>query len=651
VPTLADANDSDKTEVIQDPAAPKPGVAEPDYTEYQAAPASVSTGFDQARTLAQKAQAESGRLLKKRFVLEDVLGSGGMGVVYKTRDLRKVEAQDSNPYIATKILGGNFKDHPKAFMTLQQEAVKSQKLAHPNIVTVHDFDRDGNTIFMTMELLKGDPLDSLLRLEAPFSKETCLRYFSELCSGLEYAHKRGLIHSDLKPENIFVTAGGTVKILDFGIARAASLEQQGSNFDAGKLGALTPAYATLEMLKGEPPSFSDDIYALACVLYIMLTGKHPYARLSAAEAQAKNLKPARPAVLNNIEWQALSQALSFSRAKRPASVAEFRAAFMPEKRSNLPKALAALALLAIVGGAALSVRQYFAGEEQQAAIDSKLAAAKECFFQRSYQCAIDNARIVVSLAPDNADAQNILQGAGLAQQHEERENEINSLLQEASTCLDNADFGCARVKAQEVLDIDAQQLQARQMLEQITRESRRQELGTFLTAANKCLDMGDTACANTALRDASTAGAEAADLYEVRQRVDAVLGKQADEQRAREQSIATLLAQAKSCLSAGNVACTQSKTDEVLALDSANTAAIELQQSIKLAAEQRQATAATLDNFLREAESCFDKKNYSCAIAKSESALAIMPGSSSAAAMKDRALEAQNRAKKQIVIQ
>jgi len=648
---VATLSDSDKTELSPQAPASEPVAAAPDMTEYPAPQPASATGFDQARSLARKARDESGRLLKKRFVLEDVLGSGGMGTVYKTRDLRKVEAQDTNPYIATKILSGNFKDHPNAFVTLQQEAVKSQKLAHPNIVTVHDFDRDGNTVFMTMELLKGDPLDTLLRLEAPFSKDTCLRYFNEMCSGLEYAHKRGLIHSDFKPENVFVTAGGTVKILDFGIARAASVEQQGGNFDAGKLGALTPAYASVEMVKGEPPSFSDDIYALACVFYLMLTGKHPYERLSAADAQAKNLKPARPASLNNKEWQALSQALALTKAKRPASVADFRAAFAPKQPSHLPKILGALALLAVIGGAALSVRQFLASREQQATIDSKLAAAKECFFQRSYACAIDNARIVASLAPDNTDAQNILQGASQAQQQEERESALNTLLQDASECLAKADFGCARVKAQEALELDAQNVQARQLLEQVARESRRQELGAFIAAANKCLDAGDIDCANTALQDATAAGAEAADLYEVRQRADTLRGQQADAQRTREQAIARLLAEAKSCFSAGNVACTQGKAAEVLALDSANAAAIELQQSVKLAAQQRQATAATLDNFLREAESCYEKKNYSCAIAKSESALAIMPGSSSARAMQDKAVAAQKQAKKQIVIQ
>ena len=209
------SDDPDKTEV---------NTEDLDYTQYSSDASATQSGFDRARALAEDASREQGRLIKKRFVLESELGRGGMGAVYVARDLRKVEAEDSRPHVAIKLLAGNFKAHPRAFVTLQQEAVKSQTLAHPNIVTVHDFDRDGDTVFITMELLKGDPLDALLKLEAPFSIETTLRYFQELCAGLEYAHKRNLIHSDFKPANVFVTAGGTVKILDFGIARAANLE-------------------------------------------------------------------------------------------------------------------------------------------------------------------------------------------------------------------------------------------------------------------------------------------------------------------------------------------------------------------------------------------------------------------------------------------
>ncbi len=648
---MADPTDSDDTELNQQPGSSAAGPAPPDYTQYRTSGAPASTGFDKAKSLADNAQAHNGRLLKKRFVLEDELGRGGMGIVYKARDLRKVEAEDNDPYIAAKVLSKNFQNHPSAFVTLQQEAVKSQKLAHPNIVTVHDFDRDGNTIFMTMELLKGDPLDTLLKLEAPFSRETCLRYFNELCSGLDYAHKRGLIHSDFKPANIFVTAGGTVKILDFGIARAAVNDNLDSNFDAGKLGALTPAYATVEMVKGEPPSFSDDIYALACVFYYMLTGKHPYERLSAVEAQGKNLKPARPAVLNSKEWHVLSQALSFSKAKRPATIAQFRAAFVPKQRSVLPMIAGAMALVVLVGSAGLGIRQYMLGQEQQAAIDEKLAAAKACFFERSYQCAIDNARVVTSLAPDNADAQNILQGAEQAQQQAEHQQQIEGLLQASSACLTEADFACAKVKAREVLSLDPAQLQAQQLLEQISRESHRQELDTFLAKADTCLDAGDVECANTALDEAAVAGAQPAELYEARKRADATVDKQADEQRAKDHTIDALLAQAQACFSAGDFGCSRTKADAVLALDSVNTAAIELKQSMKLAGEQRQANTATMDTFLHEAESCFQKKNYSCAIAKSESALAIMPNSSKAVAMKNRATEAQNQAKRTIVIE
>jgi len=647
-------SDDDKTQISPEPDFAANHSAETDaqdYTEYTTSSNSDSTGFDQARDLAKKAQGESGRLLKKRFVLEEVLGKGGMGVVYKARDLRKVEAQDSNPYIATKVLGKNFKDHPQAFISLQQEAVKSQKLAHPNIVTVHDFDRDGSTIFMTMELLKGDPLDSLLKQEAPFSRESAFRYFTELCAGLDYAHKRGLIHSDFKPANIFVTTSGVVKILDFGIARAANRDSLSSDFDAGDLGALTPAYATIEMAHGEAPSFSDDVYALACVFYQMLTGNHPYERLSAADARDKKLKPKRPEILSNREWQALRQGLSLTKDKRPGTIKQFRSSMLPPAKSPVIKIVAAIVMAFIAGGAWFGLQQYRERAERQSIVDTKLQTAKDCFYRESYPCAIENAQVVTSLAPHNAEAKELLKAALQSQQKTEHQNTVSRLLREAQACLSESDYGCAKVKAQEVLDMEADQIQAQQILEQLVKERHRQTIGTYLARVNSCLDKGDMLCASEALEEARAAGAEPAELYEARRRADIMAAQKLDMARQLDQAIGESLEAASTCFLAKNYDCVLARTDEVLKLDAANTRAIELQQSVKLARAQIRANRKTVAKFLEQAETCYTRKNYACAIAKSESALAIIPGSADARALIRKAQNSQSAAKKNISIE
>jgi hypothetical protein len=311
-------------------------VVETEFTEYNTeGKSSNSSGFEMAKAIANRALATKENILKKRFVLEEVLGEGGMGVVYKARDLRKVEAEDPYPFVAAKVLSQGFKDHPDAFVVMQQEAAKSQRLAHPNIVTVHDFDRDGNTIYLTMELLQGQPLDKLIRSykKKGIPKEQVIPLFKDLCAALSYAHERQLIHADFKPGNVFISDEGSAKILDFGIARAASKESQNHQYDIGKLGARTPAYSTVEMVQGITPTFSDDVYALACVLYEMLSGKHPYQEKSAAVALKEKIKPKRIAALTSKEWKALSQGLALNRKDRHATVNEFRNAFMPRKKN------------------------------------------------------------------------------------------------------------------------------------------------------------------------------------------------------------------------------------------------------------------------------------------------------------------------------
>jgi serine/threonine protein kinase len=268
--------------------------------------------------------ADTPRILKQRFILDEKLGSGGMGTVYRAKDLRKVEAQDRQPYVAIKVLNNDFRAHPDAFIALQREASKSQGIAHPNIVSIFDFDKDGDVPYMTMELLQGQELSSLLK-EYPSGLPDAVIWplVEGMCAGLKRAHEGGITHSDFKPGNVFVMRDGSAKILDFGIARAVRVHHYDGDdtvFDPSKLAALTPAFASREMLLGEVPEPSDDIYSLAVVIYLMLTGRHPYDRVRADEAAKQGLRPERVKRLTRRQWRTLSSALELERSKRPRSM-------------------------------------------------------------------------------------------------------------------------------------------------------------------------------------------------------------------------------------------------------------------------------------------------------------------------------------------
>jgi serine/threonine protein kinase len=302
-------------------------------------------------------------ILKGRFVLENVLGAGGMGVVYKAKDLLKVEAQDRDPYVAIKVLSEEFRSHPEAFISLQRESRKSQRIAHPNIVNVYDFDRDGDTVFMTMEYMDGTPLDKLIKQykSTGLPTDDAWAIIDGISSALSHAHAENIIHSDFKPGNIFVTNKGVAKVFDFGISRAVAIAERTSDnqedktiFDAGTLGALTPAYASLEMLKGENPDVRDDVYALGCVAYETLTGEHPYNRVPADEAAKQGLKPKRIQNIKKYQWKAIEKALKLFRDDRTESVEKFIHELLPKIRA-VNRALTLSVLLFSIG-----VAVYFA---------------------------------------------------------------------------------------------------------------------------------------------------------------------------------------------------------------------------------------------------------------------------------------------------
>ena len=319
----------------------------------------TTRGFDAPNPGEPERMKGVGDTLNGRFVLEECIGFGGMGTVYKALDLRKLEAADRKPYIAIKVLNVQFRGHPKSLIALQREAKKAQALAHPNIVTVYDFDRDGSMVYLTMEYLSGKPLSRTLRSPdfkgMPYPQ--VLPIISGIAKALAYAHERGFVHCDLKPANVFVTDTGDVKVIDFGIARVFQKPEQDMEatvFDPGSLGAMTPAYASPEMLEHRVPDPRDDIYALACITYELLTGRHPFDRVSATQARSTGIKPQRPKNLGHRQWRALRAALSFERETRMPTVTRFLQEMTGDRSTAVYIAVAACGVaLAVIAAAAV----------------------------------------------------------------------------------------------------------------------------------------------------------------------------------------------------------------------------------------------------------------------------------------------------------
>jgi serine/threonine-protein kinase Stk1 len=260
-------------------------------------------------------------VLAGRYRIERLLGAGGMGTVYRARDLVREQMGAPDASIALKLLSDVFAESPDANSLLYSEFAMTQHLRHPGVVQVFDFnvDPDSQRAFITMELMRGLPLDRLLcerPLGLPWSE---LRDIAiELLDALAHAHGRGVLHGDLKPSNVMLADNG-VRLFDFGLGQTVEGVLPGlPKLRRETLNAWTPAYAAPELLEGGPLSTRTDVYAVACLLYELASGKHPFQRLTAIEAKEKKLdrKLKIPKHLPKSCWPALKTALALKPKKR-----------------------------------------------------------------------------------------------------------------------------------------------------------------------------------------------------------------------------------------------------------------------------------------------------------------------------------------------
>jgi formylglycine-generating enzyme required for sulfatase activity len=259
-----------------------------------------------------------GDILKGRFSLVALIGAGGMSRVFKAIDLRLAESGAGDPHVAIKVLTAAAALYFDSPAVLERGARKLQSLIHPNIARVIGCDRDGDTVFVTMEYVSGQSLQSILRSAgaAGIEEPAAMALLTGVGDALEYAHAKQIVHGDLKPGNIIVADDGTAKVVDFGMAEVVR----------GGPAVLTPRYASPEMAAGQDAEPADDVYALACIAYEALSGTHPFGRHAGAggwNSPPRPPRPPRPPGMPARRYWAIVRALAFERKDRTPSVRRF----------------------------------------------------------------------------------------------------------------------------------------------------------------------------------------------------------------------------------------------------------------------------------------------------------------------------------------
>jgi len=269
-----------------------------------------------------------GQIIKERYEIVEILGEGGMAFVYKARD------KQLQRYVAIKTLKPNYVNQEKFVDRFRREAQTAANLNHPNIVQIFDWGIDDEPYFV-MEYIEGNTLTSIISGNRTVGLNDILYIGSQVANGLKEAHKRGLVHRDIKPGNIMITPDGKVKVTDFGIV---SLQNEES--DITKTGAVlgTASYISPEQAQGKPVSFESDLYSLGTVLYELIVGKPPFTGDSPIATATKHLTD-KPEKLSNLRKdipKALENAILKLLEKRPSdrfkSAEDLRALLLQQRK-------------------------------------------------------------------------------------------------------------------------------------------------------------------------------------------------------------------------------------------------------------------------------------------------------------------------------
>ena len=263
-----------------------------------------------------------GQLLAGRFLLDRILGEGGMGAVWLARDEKLGEP------VALKVIRDALITDPSAIERFKREISAARRIHHPNVVRLHDLGEESGMLFLSMEYVDGESIAERIKRAGPMPFADARRIAVQLCDAVEAAHGAGVIHRDLKPANVILAHAGPLKVIDFGVAKLAQLE----GMTATNLILGTPEYMAPEQIRGGTVDARTDLYALGMILHEALVGRTPFKGSSpiavgfaACTQVVPPLRSARADVPD--AWDAfVRRALAKEQAERFGSAAEMRAA-------------------------------------------------------------------------------------------------------------------------------------------------------------------------------------------------------------------------------------------------------------------------------------------------------------------------------------
>ena len=424
-----------------------------------------------------------------KYEVVDVLGKGGMGIVYKATDPR------IGRLVAIKMRTGGFAENPDLLKRFYREAQSTGMLQHPNIVIVYDLgDQDGNP-YLVMEFLEGEPLDKLISSRRELSMVQKLDYIIQACNGLNYAHQRGIVHRDIKPANLMVLRDGSVKIVDFGIARIGDQSLTRTGQVVGTITYMSPEQINAQVVDGRT-----DIFSTGVMLYELLTYTLPFDGKDTASTllkiihepppPLKNFLPVYPPELEEV----LHRALSKDREERYATAEDFafdlsrlqeqlkktlvsdyvEKAKASIEKQELSKAKELLQQVLkvdtqhhVAKDLMHEVQQRLQKQQRGEQIRQLRSHAEDALAQKQYDDALAYAEQAITLDKTNTELLNL---RDLAQEAKNQKKKLDDALHRADSSYHAGDMEAAQKALEEALALDSSNTQAKALQATVAKE-------------------------------------------------------------------------------------------------------------------------------------------------------------------------------------